>query len=50
VAMIPILLLSTFWTVMAVIGFLILAATLIWTLGGFGEFVCWILWDLWFGE
>jgi len=47
--MIPILLLS-FWTVMAVIGFPILAAVLIGIFGGFGEFVCWILWDLWFGE
>lgn len=44
------LLLSTFWTVMAVIGFLILAAILIGIFGGFGEFVSWILWDLWFED
>lgn len=48
--MILLLLLSTFWSVMAVIGFLILAAILIAALGGFGELVSWILWDLWFGE
>jgi len=48
--MIPVLLLSTFWTVMAVIGFLILALILIGIFGGFGELVCWILWDLWFEE
>lgn len=48
--MIPLLLLSTFWAVMAVIGFLILAAILIAIFGGFGELVSWILWDLWFEE
>jgi glycopeptide antibiotics resistance protein len=48
--MLTLLLLTTFWKVMAVIGFILLAVILCAVFRGPGELVMWILYGIWFDD